>query len=141
MKSLPCAVASTSHVAWWNVCVATRTTVNPVFTIACITCSWNNSAARRVPHSASCNCHTTPCSSSSSSLEGQPKRPHPAMHGSMRSTRRGHCTICFSGLSTAWPRSSTLVIRNTIHESPQCYPFVSAKNQALTKTDSSTFRL
>ena len=41
-------------------CAATRTTVKPIFTMACITNSWNNSAAR-VPYNAFFNCHTTPC--------------------------------------------------------------------------------
>ena len=49
MKSSPCTIESTNHAAWWNLCAATRSAVKPIFTMACIKCSWSNSAARRVP--------------------------------------------------------------------------------------------
>ena len=102
---------------------ATRTTVNQIFTMACTTYSWNNSAARRVPHSAFFNNHTTPCSSASQP-ENPPRCRRPVMRGRTPPTHRGYYTVCLFDLCAVWLQNSTQVEHQSTHVFLQSNPFV-----------------
>ena len=106
MKLSPCKVNSTSRAAWQNVCAATLFIVDLIFTMDCITFSWNCIATGRAPHNALFFFTATRLHARSPTSWISHRDVFIQQCVVKRQTCRGGHTICFSNFCTGWMRSS-----------------------------------